>query len=218
MALLVVSNLSKVYRTQRGDTVTAVNGLTLEVRARELLALTGHSGSGKTTTLRLIAGLETPSSGTIAMDGQAINSLKPHERDVAMVFQSDALLPHLTAYENMALGLKLRKVGETEARRSVEETAALLEIGALLTRLPGELSGGERRRVALGRAFVRRPKLILLDEPFSNLDAPLRVRMRELVARLHNQLGATIILVTHDPADAEAMGSRIITLKGGVPV
>ena len=215
MALLVVSNLSKVYRTQRGESVTALNGLNFEVAERELLVLTGPSGCGKTTTLRLIAGMETPSSGTVAMDGRDIKSLKPHERDMAMVFQSDALFPHLTAHENMALGLKLRNVDQTEMRRRVEEAAALLEIGGLLTRLPGELSGGERRRVALGRAIVRRPKLFLLDEPFSNLDAPLRVRMRELIVALHKRLGATIILVTHDLADAEAVGSRVVAFGAG---
>jgi multiple sugar transport system ATP-binding protein len=215
MARLVVSNLSKVYRTQRGNAVTAVNALSFEVANGELLVLTGPSGSGKTTTLRLIAGLETPSDGTISMDGELINSLKPHERDVAMMFQSDALLPHLSAYDNIALGLKLRKVEKAEMRRRVEEAAELLEITALLNRMPGELSGGERRRVALGRAIVRRPKLFLLDEPFSNLDAPLRTRMRDLIARLHKQLAATMILVTHDPADA--LGDRTLSLPPGAP-
>ena len=213
MARLVVSNLSKVYRTQRGDAVHAVHAVNFEVAKGELLVLTGPSGSGKTTTLRLIAGLETPSGGTISMDGQVVDSLKPHERDVAMVFQSDALLPHLSAYDNMALGLKLRKVDKNERRRRVEEAADLLEIKPLLGRLPGELSGGERRRAALGRAIVRRPKLFLLDEPFSNLDAPLRARMRDLIARLHRQLAATIVLVTHDTWGE--LGDKTVVLTQG---
>ena len=210
MARLVVSDLSKVYLTTRGESATALDGLSLEVGDAELLVVAGPSGSGKTTMLRLIAGLERPCTGTISMDGQVINELKPHERDVAMVFQSDALFPHLSAYENMALGLRLRNVDNTETKRSVEQAAELLEIGSLLRRLPGELSGGERRRVALGRAMVRKPKLFLLDEPLSNLDASLRGRMRELIEKLHKMLAATIILVTHDEADAR--GHRVIHL------
>lgn len=209
MPHLAVRDLKKVYRT-RGETVVAVNGLSFQAADGELLVMAGPSGSGKTTTLRLIAGLEHPCQGTISMDGKVINALKPHERDVAMVFQSDALLPHLSAYENMALGLRLRKVDKTETRRRVHETAAMLEIGAILTRLPGELSGGERRRVALGRAIARRPRVFLLDEPLANLDAPLRMRMLELIERIHKQVPATIIMVTHDEADAS--GHRIVRL------
>jgi ABC-type sugar transport system ATPase subunit len=210
MARLVVSGLSKVYLTTRGESVTALDGLSLEVGDAELLMVAGPSGSGKTTMLRLIAGLERPCTGTISMDGQVINELKPHERDVAMVFQSDALFPHLSAYENMALGLRLRNVDKTETKRSVEQAAELLEISSLLRRFPGELSGGERRRVALGRAMVRKPRLFLLDEPLSNLDASLRGRMRELIERLHKTLAATIMLVTHDEADAR--GHRVVHL------
>jgi ABC-type sugar transport system ATPase subunit len=211
MAELVLSGLTKVYRPSKGQAVTAVEGLNLEVRAGELLILAGPSGSGKTTTLRLIAGLEPPCGGTIALDGKVINDLKPHERDVAMVFQSDALLPHLSAYENMALGLRLRKVERTETRRRVDEAADMLEIAPLLQRFPGELSGGQRRRVALGRAIVRRPKLFLLDEPLANLDAELRARILALIERMHTKLGATMIMVTHDQADAN--GHRVVTLQ-----
>ena len=210
MARLTVSNLSKTYRTPRGEAVQAVKDLSLEVADGELLVMAGPSGSGKTTTLRLIAGLERPSCGTISMEGKVIDGLRPHERDIAMVFQSDALLPHLSAYENMALGLRLRKVDKAETKRRVEEAAQMLEIAALLKRFPGELSGGERRRVALGRAIVRRPKVFLLDEPLANLDAELRTRMRGLIERVHKELRATMIMVTHDEADAS--GHRIIRM------
>jgi len=210
MARLILEKLAKVYQARDGETVQAVKDLSLEVADRELLVLAGPSGSGKTTTLRLIAGLEEPSGGTISMDGRIINNLKPHERDVAMVFQSDALFPHLNARDNLALGLRLRKVAKPEIARRVEEAAELLEIAPCLNRFPGELSGGERRRVALGRALVRRPKLFLLDEPLANLDAPLRLRMRELIERLHAQVGATMIMVTHDESDA--CGHRVFKL------
>lgn len=210
MTGLVLNKVSKAYRAQGGQSVPALKDLTFEVSAGEFLILAGPSGSGKTTTLRLIAGLERPSSGSISMDGKVIDGLKPHERDVAMMFQSDALLPHLSAYDNMALGLRLRKVDKAETRRRVDQAATVLEIGELLKRLPGELSGGERRRVALGRAIVRRPKVFLLDEPLANLDAELRVRMRELIERVHKELRATMIMVTHDEADAS--GHRSVRL------
>jgi ABC-type sugar transport system ATPase subunit len=210
MARLILNKLCKVYHSLGGETVRAVTDLSLEVADKELLLIAGPSGSGKTTTLRLIAGLERPCSGTISMDGQVIDLVKPHERDVAMVFQSDALFPHLNAYENMALGLRLRKVEKTEVTRRVEASAEMLEISPLLKRFPRELSGGERRRVALGRAIVRKPKLFLLDEPLSNLDSPLRARMRDLIERVHKDLGATMILVTHDEADAR--GHRVVHL------
>ena len=208
---MVVSKLSKVYQARGGDTVHALRELSLEVADKELLVLAGPSGSGKTTTLRLIAGLEVPSGGTISMDGKVLNGVVPKDRDVAMVFQGDALFPHLTARDNVGLGLRLRKVPKAELARRVAEAAEWLEITACLDRFPGELSGGERRRVALGRAIVRRPKMFLLDEPLSNLDAPLRARMRELIGRVHAQLGATMILVTHDPADA--LGKRVVVLN-----
>jgi multiple sugar transport system ATP-binding protein len=210
MARLTLNELSKVYQARGGETVQAVKDLSLEVADKELLILAGPSGSGKTTSLRLIAGLEQPSGGTISMDDRVINDVKPHERDVAMVFQSDALFPHLNARDNMALGLRLRKVAKPEIARRVQEAAEMLEIAACLNRFPGELSSGERRRVALGRAMVRRPKLFLLDEPLANLDAPLRLRMRELIDRLHAQAGATMIMVTHDESDA--CGHRVFKL------
>lgn len=210
MTGLVLNKVCKAYRVQRGKDVQALKDLTFEVSGGEFLILAGPSGSGKTTTLRLIAGLEQPCTGSISIDGKVIDRLKPHERDVAMMFQSDALLPHLSAYENMALGLRLRKVGKAETTRRVDEAAAMLEITGLLKRLPGELSGGERRRVALGRALVRRPKVFLLDEPLANLDAELRVRMRELIERVHKESRATMIMVTHDEADAN--GHRIVRL------
>ncbi len=213
MARLVLDRLSKVYRARNGESVTAVHDLNLSVVDKEMLVISGPSGSGKTTTLRLIAGLEEPSSGSISIDGKMVNDRKPHERDVAMVFQGDALFPHLTASENMALGLRLRKVAPAEIRRRLEETAEMLEITDCLRRFPGELSGGERRRVALGRAIVRRPKLFLLDEPMSNLDAALRARTRELIGHIHRELGITMILVTHDLNDAE--GYRRLLMKNG---
>lgn len=213
MAPLVLTGLTKVYRPSKGQAIAAVEGLCLEVAPGELLILAGPSGSGKTTTLRLIAGLEQPCGGTISLDGKVINQLKPHERDIAMVFQSDALLPHLSVYENIALGLSLRKVDRTETRRRVDEAAGMLEIAPLLQRFPGELSGGQRRRVALGRAIVRRPELFLLDEPLANLDADLRVRILALIERMHSELGATMIMVTHDQADAN--GHRVVRLQNG---
>ena len=213
MAQLVLERLSKVYRARNGESVVAVRDVTLDVADKELLVITGPSGSGKTTTLRLLAGLEDPSGGTISMDGEVINARKPHERDIAMVFQSDALLPHLSAYDNIALGLKLRKVAKPDIAHRVQEAAGMLEIVDCLNRFPGELSGGQRRRVALGRAIARRPKLFLLDEPMSNLDAPLRSRMRDLISRVHKELGATMILVTHDPNDG--IGYRAVTMKDG---
>jgi ABC-type sugar transport system ATPase subunit len=210
MARLAVSDLKKVYRSTRGEAVVAVAGLSFNVDDGEFVVIAGPSGSGKTTTLRLVAGLERPCGGTILLNGDVINELKPHERNVAMVFQSDALLPHLSAYENIALGLKLRKVEKLETNRRVEEAAEMLEIGGLLKRLPAELSGGERRRVALGRAIVRRPKVFLLDEPLTNLDADLRLRMRDLIGRVHKELKATMLLVTHDEQDAH--GHRVVRL------
>ena len=210
MARLAVCDLKKVYRNTRGEAVIALDGLSFDVVDGELAVIAGPSGSGKTTTLRLIAGLERPCAGTILLDGDVINELKPHERDVAMVFQSDALLPHLSAYENIALGLRLRKVEKMEMKRRVEEAAEMLEIAGLLKRLPGELSGGERRRVALGRAIVRRPKVFLLDEPLTNLDADLRLRMRDMIGRVHKELKATMLMVTHDEQDA--FGHRVVRL------
>ena len=178
-------NVSKTFPGSNGQNVRAANNLSFAVASGELLALVGPSGCGKTTTLRLIAGLETPDEGSISLDGKAVTDVAPKDRDVAMVFQRDALLPHLTAFENLGLGLKLRGVERGEIQQRVSAMAATLGIVECLTRKPGALSGGQRQRVALGRALVRRPKVLLLDEPFANLDAPLRREMRRELLRLH---------------------------------
>ena len=187
----------------------------LSVENRELLALVGPSGCGKTTTLRLIAGLETPDEGTITLDGKVANDLPPKDRNAAMVFQRDALYPHMTGFENMAFGLKLRGRSREEIRARVSEMSAALGITDCLPRKPGELSGGQRQRVALGRALVRRPKVLLLDEPFANLDAPLRRELRRELLRLHREHGLTTLLVTHDQAEALALGHRVAVMNGG---
>lgn len=194
----------------------ALQRVWLEVAEREFLAIVGPSGCGKTTTLRLIAGLEAPDAGTISLNGKIVNDVPPAEREVAMVFQSHALFPHLTAFENLALGLKLRRVPQAEAAARVREMAELLGLADCLARRPAELSGGQRQRVALGRALVRRPQVLLLDEPLSNLDAPLRRGLRRELLRLHRELGLTTLLVTHDPAEALALGERVAVMNGGV--
>ncbi len=195
--------------------VRAVDDVSLAVEEKELLVLVGPSGCGKTTLLRLVAGLEEPTSGTIRIDGQVANARPPKEREIAMVFQSAALYPHLTVGENLALGMKLRGIGKRERQARMAETAELLGITECLGRRPMELSGGEKQRAALGRALVRRPKMILLDEPLSNLDAPLRGRMRVELARLQQQLGMTMVYVTHDQAEALALGHRLAVMNAG---
>jgi multiple sugar transport system ATP-binding protein len=215
MARVTLEQLCKGFRGPKGEAITAVSNLNLAVADGELLALVGPSGSGKTTVLRLIAGLETITSGTVALDDRVINDLPPQDRDVAMVFQHFALFPHLTAGDNLALGLKLRGLDRAEIARRVGETAALLGLTGLLGRRPKALSGGERQRVALGRALVRGPRLLLLDEPLSNLDAPLRQQLRAELLRLHARLGATMIYVTHDQGEALALGGRVAVLKDG---
>lgn len=215
MARVTLEQLCKRFRGPKGEAIAAVSNLNLAVEDGELLALVGPSGSGKTTVLRLIAGLECITSGTVALDDRVINDLPPQERDVAMVFQHFALFPHLTAGDNLALGLKLRGLDRAEIARRVGETAALLGLTGLLGRRPRALSGGERQRVALGRALVRRPRLLLLDEPLSNLDAPLRQQLRAELLRLHARLGATMIYVTHDQSEALAVGGRVAVLKDG---
>lgn len=215
MVRVALAGVVKNFRGANGALIAAVNHLCFTAQIGEFLALLGPSGSGKTTTLRLIAGLETPDAGTISLDGQAVNTLEPKTRDVAMVFQRDALFPHLTAYENMAFGLRLRGVPQAELAQRVQTHAAMLGITDCLFRKPGELSGGQRQRIALGRALVRRPKILLLDEPFANLDAPLRRELRRELLRLHREHQLTMILVTHDQSEALALGQRVAVMNQG---
>jgi|SRR6266498_904013 len=215
MARVALDQISKVFEGPKGGALPAVQSLDLVVHDGELLVLLGPSGSGKSTTLRLLAGFEEPTAGTISIDGVVVNSMRPKDRDIAMVFQNQALYPHLTAYENMALGLKLRKVPAPEIVGRVNEAAEMLGIRPCLQRRPKELSGGERQRVAVGRALVRRPKVFLFDEPLSNLDGPLRAQLRAQIARLHAQLGATMLYVTHDQEEAMTLADRIAVMKAG---
>jgi ABC-type sugar transport system ATPase subunit len=196
--------------------VAAIKDLTLEADAGELLVLLGPSGCGKTTALRLVAGLEEPTSGSVWIDGRAVNDVDPKDRDVAMVFQSYALYPHLSVARNIEFPLRSRKVPTAQRRRQVAAVAESLHLEDLLDRKPGQLSGGQRQRVALARALVRRPKAFLMDEPLSNLDAQLRVEMRAELVELHSRLGITILYVTHDQVEAMTMGRRIAILNDGV--
>lgn len=202
--------------TKRFGEVTAVNNVNLEIEDQEFLVLVGPSGCGKSTTLRLIAGLEELTEGNIHIGDRLVNDVAPKDRDIAMVFQSYALYPHMSVYDNLAFGLKLRRTPKEEIDRRVTEAAELLAIGELLDRKPKELSGGQRQRVALGRAIVREPKAFLMDEPLSNLDAKLRVQTRAELIRLHDRLKTTVIYVTHDQIEAMTMGSRIAVLRDGV--
>jgi multiple sugar transport system ATP-binding protein len=215
MARVVLENLTKSFKGPRQETVDAVRDLNLTVEDKELLVLVGPSGCGKTTTLRLIAGLEEVSKGTISIDGQVVNGVAPRERDIAMVFQHHALYPHMTARENLAFGLKLRKHSRAEITQRVGEAAEMLGLADCLDRRPEALSGGQRQRVALGRALVRKPKVFLFDEPLSNLDAQMRVQMRREIAQLHSRLAATMIYVTHDQVEALTLGDRIAVMRGG---
>ncbi len=211
MAAVVISHLCKVF----SGGIRAVDDLCLEVEDHELLALMGPSGCGKTTTLRLLAGLEQPSAGRIVIAGRVAERLPPRDRDVAMVFQQVALYPHLSVRANLSFGLKLRRTPQREIGPRVEEAAAALGISTLLERRPGELSYGQQQRVALGRAIVRRPKLFLLDEPLSSLDAALRRQLRHEIRGLHQRLGVPMIYVTHDAGEAMALGQRIAVLRDG---
>ena len=212
MASLSLKNVCKVYP----NGFEAVKDFNLEVEDKEFIIFVGPSGCGKSTTLRMIAGLEEISSGELIIDGKVMNDVEPKDRDIAMVFQNYALYPHMTVFDNMAFGLKLRKVPKDEIKAKVEEAARILDLEKLLDRKPKALSGGQRQRVAMGRAIVRNPKVFLMDEPLSNLDAKLRVQMRSEIASLHNRLGATIIYVTHDQTEAMTLGTRIVVLKDGV--
>jgi multiple sugar transport system ATP-binding protein len=211
MATVTFDHVWKRY----GD-VVAVNDLNLDIQDEEFLVLVGPSGCGKTTALRMIAGLEEISEGTVKISDRVVNDLAPKDRDVAMVFQSYALYPHMSVYDNLAFGLKLRKVPKADIDKRVREAARTIELGNLLDRKPKQLSGGQRQRVALGRAIVREPAVFLMDEPLSNLDAKLRVQTRAEIARLHQRLKTTIIYVTHDQVEAMTMGDRIAVMSAGV--
>jgi multiple sugar transport system ATP-binding protein len=198
------------------DSHAVVKDVSIEIEDKEFVVLVGPSGCGKSTTLRMIAGLEEISEGSISIDGKVVNDVPPKDRDIAMVFQNYALYPHMTVYENLAFGLKMRKYSKADIDVRVKEAAEILGIGTMLDRKPKALSGGQRQRVALGRAIVRRPKVFLFDEPLSNLDANLRVQMRTEISRLHKQLQTTMIYVTHDQIEAMSMGDRIVVMKDGI--
>jgi len=211
MATVLLSNLNKKF-----DETHVVKDVNLEIRDREFVVLVGPSGCGKTTTLRMIAGLEDITSGEIRIDEKVVNDLPPMDRDIAMVFQNYALYPHMSVYDNMAFGLKMRKFEKSEIEKRVRRSAEILGIQALLERRPRQLSGGQRQRVALGRAIVRDPRVFLFDEPLSNLDAKLRVQMRVELKRLHHRLETTAIYVTHDQVEAMTLGDRVVVMKDGL--
>mgnify|MGYP002519724160 CR=1 FL=1 len=212
MASLSLKNVCKQYP----NGFEAVKDFNLEIADQEFIIFVGPSGCGKSTTLRMIAGLEDISSGELRIGDKLVNDVEPKDRDIAMVFQNYALYPHMTVYDNMAFGLKLRKVPKDEIDKMVKEAAKILDLTPLLDRKPKALSGGQRQRVAMGRAIVRNPKVFLMDEPLSNLDAKLRVQMRIEIAKLHQRLGTTIIYVTHDQTEAMTLGTRIVVMKDGV--
>ena len=219
MASVVVADLCKKFPGEKKSMgKLAVDHVSFQVEAGEFLVLVGPSGCGKSTTLRLIAGLEELSSGTITIGGQRVNDVLPKDRDIAMVFQNYALYPHMSVFDNMAFGLTLRGLPAPEIRSRVEEAAAILGLTSpdnLLHRKPKALSGGQRQRVALGRAMVRKPKVFLFDEPLSNLDAKMRVEMRDEIVQLHRRVGATMIYVTHDQVEAMTMADRIVVMNQG---
>ena len=208
-------SLRHIYKKYPGG-VTAVSDFCLEIKDKEFLILVGPSGCGKTTTLRMIAGLEEITEGELFIGDRLVNDVAPKDRDIAMVFQNYALYPHMSVFDNMAFGLKLRKTPKEEIKRRVEEAARILDITHLLDRRPKALSGGQKQRVALGRAIVREPKVFLLDEPLSNLDAKLRATMRTELTKLHKKIGTTFVYVTHDQVEAMTMASRIVVMKDGL--
>ncbi|SHR40936.1 carbohydrate ABC transporter ATP-binding protein, CUT1 family [Mycobacteroides abscessus subsp. abscessus] len=212
MAELVLDHIYKIYDNK----VTAVEDFNLHIQDKEFIVFVGPSGCGKSTTLRMIAGLEEISKGDFSIDGKRVNDVAPKDRDIAMVFQNYALYPHMSVYDNMAFGLKLRKFPKDEIDRRVQEAAKILGLEPYLDRKPKALSGGQRQRVALGRAIVRDAKVFLMDEPLSNLDAKLRVQMRAEIAKLHQRLQTTTIYVTHDQTEAMTMATRLVVMKDGV--
>ena len=211
MATLKFVNINKIYDSK----VQAVFDFNLDVKDKEFIVFVGPSGCGKSTTLRMVAGLEEITSGELYINDRLVNDIAPKDRDIAMVFQSYALYPHMTVFDNMAFGLKLRKIPKEEIEKRVNEAAAILGLEPYLNRRPKALSGGQRQRVALGRAIVRSPKVFLMDEPLSNLDAKLRVQMRSEIAKIHEKVGATTIYVTHDQTEAMTMATRIVIMKDG---
>ncbi len=211
MASLNLIDLNKIYP----NGFHAVHDVNIEIEDKEFIVLVGPSGCGKSTVLRMIAGLEKISSGELYIDNNFVNEVPPKDRDIAMVFQNYALYPHMTIFDNISFGLKLRRMPRNEIKTKVEEAATILGLEALLDRKPGQLSGGQRQRVALGRAIVRDPKVFLMDEPLSNLDAKLRVQTRAELSKLHQRLATTFIYVTHDQTEAMTMGTRIVVLKDG---
>jgi multiple sugar transport system ATP-binding protein len=212
MALVSIRNVNKVY----DGGVHAVKNVNLEIQDKEFVVFVGPSGCGKTTTLRMVAGLESITSGDVAIDDTVVNNLPPMDRDIAMVFQNYALYPHMSVRQNMAFGLRMRKFAKPDIEKRVSHAAGILGIEMLLDRKPRQLSGGQRQRVALGRAIVRDPKVFLFDEPLSNLDAKLRVQMRVELKKLHERLGTTAIYVTHDQVEAMTLGDRVVVMKDGV--
>jgi multiple sugar transport system ATP-binding protein len=215
MAQVTIDHVFKSYG-EGAKRVDILKGVSCTLADGELIVLVGPSGCGKSTLLRMVAGLEDITAGTLSIDGRVVNDVKPADRDIAMVFQSYALYPHLTVEENIAFGLRLRKTPREEEARLVREAAAILGLDELLHRFPKELSGGQRQRVAMGRAIVRKPKVFLFDEPLSNLDAALRGRMRVEIKKLHRRLGVTMIYVTHDQVEAMTLADRIVVLKDGL--
>ncbi len=212
MANVTLKNICKDY--DKGN--RAVSDVSIEIENKEFVVLVGPSGCGKSTTLRMIAGLEDISAGELYIDGKLVNSVPPKDRDIAMVFQNYALYPHMSVFDNISFGLKIRKFPKEEITKRVNEAAKILGLEEYLKRKPKELSGGQRQRVALGRAIVRQPKVFLFDEPLSNLDAKLRVQMRTEISKLHKKLEATIVYVTHDQVEAMTMGDRIVVMNKGV--
>src|SRR5438445_12565494 len=210
MAQVALRNIVKTF-----DKTPAVQGIDLDIADREFIVLVGPSGCGKSTTLRMIAGLEEATSGEIYIGDQLVNDVPPKDRDIAMVFQNYALYPHMTVFENMSFGLRLKKFPRQEIKERVEGAARILDITELLDRRPKQLSGGQRQRVAMGRAIVRNPKVFLFDEPLSNLDAKLRVQMRTEIKKIHQKVKTTTIYVTHDQVDAMTLADRVVVMNGG---
>lgn len=213
MATLSFRNVSKTY----ANGVPVIHGISMDIADGEFIVIVGPSGCGKSTLMRMVAGLESVTGGDIAIDGKVVNSLEPAERDIAMVFQNYALYPHMSVYDNMAYGLKIRKFTKAQINDKVQNAARILELSLLLDRRPGQLSGGQRQRVAMGRAIVRDPKVFLFDEPLSNLDAKLRVQMRLEIQKLHHRLGTTSLYVTHDQVEAMTLAQRMVVMNKGIP-